>query len=113
MISISVCSLAASSNPVVFQNAPRRWCLGGGLYIVFCSALLAGLGNVGFEPVCSGVLSVFRVVSGLPLLSALWGWSGVCAEVVGGAVVLWGLPLQLEEVLQESAASVGVVGCGW
>ena len=87
--------------------------LRGGLYVVFGSALLAGLGNVGFEPVCSGVLSVFRVVSGLPLLSALWGWSGVCAEVVGGAVVLRGLPLQLEEVLQESAASVGVVGCGW
>ena len=69
------------------------------------SALLAGLGNVGFEPMCSGVL-----------LSALWGWAGVRAEVIGGTVVLWGLPLQLEEVLKkaaESVASVSVAGCGW
>ena len=32
--------------------------LWGGLDVVFGSALLAGLGNVSFEPVCSGVLSV-------------------------------------------------------
>ena len=85
------------------------------LNVVLGSALLAGLGNVGFEPVCSGVLSLLRVVSVLPLLSVLWGWSGVCAEVVGGAAVLWGLPLHLEEVRQESSESmapVGVVGCG-
>ena len=80
------------------------------------SALLAGLGNVGFEPMCSGMLSVSGVVSVLPLLSALWGWAGVRAEVIGGTVVLWGLPLQLEEVLKEAAesvASVSVAGCGW
>ena len=79
-----------------------------GLDVVFGSALLAGLGNVCFEPVGSGV------VSGPPLLSVLWGWPGVCAKVVGGAVVLWGFSLQFEEVLQEpseSVASVGVGGC--
>ena len=43
---------------------------------------------------CSGVVSV------LPLLSVLWGWSGVCAEVVGGVAVLWGLLLYLEEILR-------------
>ena len=82
---------------------------------MFGSALLAGLGDVGLEPVCSGVLSLLRVVSVLPLLSVLCGWSGVCAEVVGGAAVLWGLPLHLEEILQKSSQSmapVGVVGCG-
>ena len=87
-----------------------RW----GLYIVLGSAVLAGLCNVCFEPVCSGVWPVSGVVSGLPLFSVLWGWPGICAKMVGGAVVLWGFPLQLEEVLQEpskSAASVGVVGC--
>ena len=83
------------------------------------SALLAGLGNVGFEPMCSGMSSVSGVVSVLPLLSALWGWAGVRAEVIGGTVVLRGLPLQLEEVLKEAAesvasvASVDVVDCGW
>ena len=80
------------------------------------SALLAGVGNVGFEPVCSGMLSVPGVVSVLPLLSAMWGWAGVRTEVIEGAVILWGLPLQLEEVLKEAAesvASVRVVGCGW
>ena len=77
-----------------------------GLAVVFWSALLAGLGNVCFEPVCSGVLQVSGVVSGLPLLSVLWGWSGVCAKVVGGAVVLWRLPLQLEEVLQEPSRNL-------
>ena len=85
--------------------------LWGGLDVAFGSALLAGLGNV-----CSGVLAVSGVASGLPLLSGLWGWPGVCAKVVGGAVVLWRLPLQLEEVLQEpseSVASVGVVGYCW
>ena len=46
--------------------------LWGGLDIMLCSALLAGLCNVCFEPVRSGVLSVLSVVVGLPLLSALW-----------------------------------------
>ena len=55
----------------------------GGLDVVFGSALLAGLGNVCFEPVCSGMMSVSGVVSGLPLLSALWGSPGVYAKVVG------------------------------
>ena len=47
------------------------------------------------------------------------GWAGVRTEVIGGAVILWGLPLQLEEVLKEAAesvasvASVDVVDCGW
>ena len=80
--------------------------------VVFVSALLAGLYNVGFEPMGSRVLSVAGVVSGLPLPSALWSWSGICTKMVGGAVVLWGLLLELEEVLQEPSESVASVGSG-
>ena len=83
-----------------------------GLNVVFGSALLAGLGDVGLEPVCSGVLSLLRVVSVLPLLSVLWGWSGVCAEVVGGVAVLWGLLLYLEEILHAGIVGIdGTCGC--
>ena len=66
------------------EKVVLRW----GLDIVLGSALLAGLGNVCFEPVCSGASPVSGVVSGLPLFSVLWGWSGVCVKVVGGAVGL-------------------------
>ena len=86
--------------------------LWGGLDVMLCSAFLAGLCNVCFEPVRSGMLSVFSVVAGLPLLSALRGTSVVCAKMVGRAAVLWCLAFELEERPQESSEFVTSVGAG-
>ena len=78
--------------------------LWGGVGVTLCSAFLAELRNVYFGPMRSGMLSVFSVVAGLPLLSALWGTSVVCAKMVGRAVVL--RRVELEERPQESSEFV-------
>ena len=43
---------------------------GSGRRVWFCPS--CWVGQCVFEPVCSGMLSLSGVVSGLPLLSALW-----------------------------------------
>ena len=86
--------------------------LWGGLDVMLCSAFLAGLCNVCFEPVRSAMLSMLSVVVGLPLQSALWGRSVVCAKVVGRAVVLWRLAFELEDRPQESSEFVASVDAG-